>query len=115
MTKVNFYSKIFFIVLKIKNFFMKEIMLQIIRVAYASVGVIGLMAYWPTIKDLYYKKPSANTTSYVLWTTTAVISVLYSVFILSDLLFRLVAGMNFFACASVLFLRIRLRNKKSSL
>ena len=90
---------------------MKEILLQTLTIAYAGVGVVALIAYWPTIKDLYYhKKPSANTVSYILWTTTTGIAFLYSLFILPDLLFRIVSGINFGACALVLFLRIRLKN-----
>ena len=90
---------------------MKEILLQALTIAYAVVGVVGFIAYWPTIKDLYHhKKPSANTVSYMLWTTTTGIAFLYSLFILPDLLFRIVSGINFGACALVLFLRIRLKN-----
>ena len=36
---------------------MKEILLQLLTIAYASVGIIAFIGYWPTIKDLYkYKK-----------------------------------------------------------
>jgi len=89
---------------------MKELLLQILIIAYASVGVISLVAYWPTIKDLYHhKKPSANTISYSLWTLTTGIAFLYSMFILPDLLFRIVSGLNFGACATVLFLSVRVK------
>ncbi len=89
---------------------MKELLLQALIVAYASVAVISLIAYWPTIKDLYHhKKPSANITSYKLWTAASGIAFLYSLFILPDLLFRIVSGLNFFACALVLLLSINLK------
>lgn len=92
---------------------MKELFLQAITVAYAGVGVIGLIAYWPTIKDLYHhKKASANIASYILWTGTASISFLYSLFILQDLLFRIVSGINFLACMIVLILSINLKNDR---
>lgn len=85
-------------------------LLKMITIAYGGVGIIGLIAYWPTIKDLYfYKKASANTSSYILWTTTSGISFLYSLFVLPDLLFRIVSGLGFIACAVVLFLSIRLK------
>ena len=90
---------------------MKELLLHTLIIAYASVAVISLIAYWPTIKDLYYKKPSANINSYVLWTATSGIAFLYSLFILPDLLFRIVSGLNFGACALVLLLSINLRHK----
>ena len=92
---------------------MKELLIKIITVAYGGVGVLGLMAYWPTIKDLYrHKKKSANIASHVLWTATSLITFLYSLFILPDFLFRLVSGMNLSACSIVLFLSIRLNKHK---
>jgi len=92
---------------------MKEILLLALIIAFGGVGIVSLIAYWPTIKDLYYhKKPSANITSYVLWTTTAGITFLYALFILPDLLFRIVSGISFGACAIVLFLSIKLKNNR---
>lgn len=92
---------------------MKEIFLHILIIAYGAVGIVGLIAYWPTIKDLYHhKKPSANTVSYLIWTLTGGIAFLYSLFILPDLLFRFVSGINFGACVLVLFLSIRFRNNQ---
>ncbi|OGE19332.1 hypothetical protein A3J19_03695 [Candidatus Daviesbacteria bacterium RIFCSPLOWO2_02_FULL_41_8] len=89
---------------------MKEILLQALIVAYAGVGIVGFIGYWPTIKDLYYfRKPSANISSYTLWTIASGIAFLYSLFILPDLLFRIVSGLNFGACALVLFLSIRIK------
>jgi len=92
---------------------MKELLIKIITIAYGGVGVLGLMAYWPTIKDLYrHKKPSANIASYALWTTTSSITFLYSLFVLPDFLFRLVSGMNLGACSIVLFLSVGLRKNQ---
>jgi hypothetical protein len=90
---------------------MEKILLHILTVTYGAVSVINLFAYWPTIKDLYYhKKLSANITSYVLWTSMGAIAFLYSLFILPDFLFRFVSGINFGACALVLFLSVGLKN-----
>lgn len=92
---------------------MKELLLWVLTIAYGGVGIIGLIAYWPTIRDLYYhKKPSANIPSYIMWTGTTAIAFLYSLFILPDLLFIIVSGINFAACALVLFLSVRLRNNR---
>lgn len=89
---------------------MEELLLRLLIIAYASAGVIETIAYWPTIKDLYHhKKPSANITSYVLWTVTTGIAFLYSIFILPDLLFRIVSGLNFGACALIILLSINLK------
>lgn len=92
---------------------MKEIVLYVIAIAYAGTGITGIVAYWPTIKDLYHhKKPSANVDSYILWTATGGIAFLYSLFILPDPLFIIVSGLNFGACALVLFLSVNLKNNK---
>jgi len=88
---------------------MKEILLDLLVVAYGGVGAIGLIAYWPTIKDLFHKKASANISSYGLWTFTTGITWLYSLFILPNLLFQLVSFANFAACTVVLVLSLRLR------
>jgi hypothetical protein len=90
---------------------MKEILVWALTVSYGATGIIGLIAYWPTIKDLYYyKKPSANIASYVVWTATSGIAFLYAVLILPDWLFIIVSGFNFAACGLVLGLSIRLKN-----
>ncbi len=92
---------------------MQELFLQLLRFAYGAVGLITFIAYFPTIKDLYvYKKPSANISSYILWTTTSGIALLYGLFILSDMLFISVSAVSFFACAIVLVLSIRLKRNK---
>ena len=90
---------------------MKELLLHLLIIAYASVGVIGIIAYWPTIRDLYRKKPSANINSYILWTATSGIGFLYSLFILSDLLLRIISGLYLGANALVLLLGIKLRQR----
>ena len=90
---------------------MKELFLQVLAVAYAGVGVVSIVAYWPTMRDIYHHK-TANITSYFLWTGTAGISFLYSLFILPDLLFQIVSGMNFGACMVVLLLSIGLERSR---
>lgn len=92
---------------------MKELLLQSLIFAYACVGVFAAIGYWPTIRDLYHhKKPSANITSYILWTATSGIAFLYSIFILPDLLFRIVSGINFLSCGTILILSISLLKNK---
>ena len=89
----------------------QQILLKLLVIAFGATGVIGLFAYWPTIKDLYRKKPSANIMSYVLWTLTSGIGFLYSIFILPDLLLRIIYGLNLGSCATVLILTIGLKKK----
>jgi len=90
----------------------EQILLQTLIIAYGATGIVSIIAYWPTIKDLYYhQKPSANIPSYVLWTATGGIAFLYSVFILPDLLFIIVSGLGFLACLIVLLLSLGLKNR----
>ncbi len=81
--------------------------LTLLAIAYACVGVVATVGYWPTIKDLLAHKPSANVASYVIWTACASTTFLYSLFILQDTLFRFVSGLNFLSCAAILILSLR--------
>jgi hypothetical protein len=81
---------------------MKELFLEGLTISYAFAGIICCLAYFPTIRDLYlHKKASANTTTYILWTITSLITLLYSFFILSDTLFRIISGSNFVLCTLI--------------
>ena len=91
---------------------MKEILLKVLILSYGATAIVDTIAYWPTIKDLWRKKPSANIHSYILWTTTTGIAFLYSLFVLPDLLFRIVSGMTFFANMLILFLSFRLKKDR---
>ena len=92
---------------------MTEMLLRLLTYAYASVAVISTIGYIPTIKDLWHhKKMSANITSYVLWTASSGFSFLYSLFILPDLLFRIVSGLSLASCALILLLSIGLKSRK---
>ncbi len=89
---------------------MTELFLTLLIIAYASVGVIATIGYIPTIKDLWiHKRKSANISSYIIWTLCAGITFLYALFILQDLLVRIVTGANFVCCAVILILSIRLK------
>ena len=88
-----------------------DLILQILIFAYASVGIISTIGYFPTIKDLYkHKRKSANINSYILWNLASGITFLYALFILSDLLLRIITGLNFACCVLILVLSLRLRN-----
>jgi hypothetical protein len=92
---------------------MQGLLLKILIVAYASVGVVATIGYIPTIKDLWLRrKMSANISSYVIWTGCSGTAFLYSLFILPDLLFRIVSGLNFGCCALILILSIFLKYHK---
>lgn len=88
---------------------MKDFFLQFLIIAYGATGVVSLYGYWPTIKDLYHhKKPSANISSYVVWTLTGFIGFLYPIAFIHDVLLWVVSGVSFFACLAVFLLRIGL-------
>jgi len=89
---------------------MNEFLLQTLKICYTSIGIITITGYWPTIKDLYYhKKPSANTTSYIVWTICSVIALIYGIFILHDLSFIFVSGVGFICCSIILFLSLKFK------
>lgn len=88
--------------------------MQILTAGYASVGVIGKIGYWPTIKDLYWhKKPSANINTYTLWTMTTVVVCLYAAFVIDNFWFRAVAVLDFSFCLMILALSLHLKYKTS--
>ena len=88
---------------------MNEILLGTFSVLYGSVAILTLVAYYPTIVDLYHhKKPSANFSTYLLWSLASGIGFLYGIFVLPDVAFLLNAGVNFFANTVILFLRLRI-------
>jgi len=95
---------------------MANLLLTLLTIAYAAVGIVATIGYWPTIKDLIARKPSANVASYIVWTSTASITFLYSIFILTDNLFRFVSGLNFLSCATILVLSLRpsIKGKKTT-
>ena len=75
---------------------------------YSIGGIVTFLGFFPTMKDLWQKKPSANTSTYIVWTITTFFTSLYGIFILKDLVFIAVINLQLLACLIVLILRIRL-------
>ena len=91
---------------------MNDIFLQILTVAYAGVSITGLLGYMPTIKELWYdKKQSATLLSYVIWFIGSVVSFLYGLFIIKDLLFIIFTGTGIILNGIVIFLILRINKK----
>jgi uncharacterized protein with PQ loop repeat len=86
--------------------------LTIIAFLYASTGIIATMGYLPTIMDLTKKTASANIHSYIIWTFCSLITFLYALLVISDLLLEIVTGLNFASCAIILILALKLKYKK---
>ena len=76
--------------------------------AYAIGGVVTLLGYIPTVRDLYQGKPSANATTYLIWLITTFIATLYGVFVLKDTMYLLVVGLQLIACLIIMIMRLRL-------
>jgi len=86
---------------------MTNLLLQILTLAYASVGIIATIGYIPTINDLaFQKKMSANISSYIAWTFCSGVTFLYCMILLSDSLLQIVNGLNFGCCALILGLSL---------
>lgn len=81
----------------------------ILSFLYAGTGVVATIGYIPTILDLIKKIPSANISSYLIWTSCAFITFLYAFLVISDLLLEIVTGLNFLSCFIVLLLSLNLK------
>lgn len=88
---------------------MKEFFLFVLTFLYGIGGIVTFAGFFPTIKDLWHKKPSANTSTYAIWTTTTFFTSLYGFFILQNLVFNIVINLQLAACLIVLILRLRLK------
>jgi hypothetical protein len=90
-----------------------ELLTRLLIIAYACVGVVSTIGYIPTIKDLiHHKKMSANVSSYYIWTITSVVTFLYSLFVLPDLLFQIVSALSLVSCGVILVLSIGFKHRK---
>jgi len=91
---------------------MNETFIYILTAIYGICGVVTFAGFVPTMIDLWRKKPSANISTYALWTITMFFTTLYALFINKDLVFIGVASAQLFACFVILVLRIRLNYTK---
>ncbi len=79
---------------------------------YGIGGVITFFGFFPTMKDLWKGKPSANIATYIIWTITTFLTSLYAIFVVKDLVFSVVINFQLAACLIVLILRMRLQYSK---
>jgi hypothetical protein len=87
---------------------MNDLFIKLLTVAYGAGGIVTFLGFMPTVRDLWNKKPSANTWTYIIWTTTTVLTSLYGFFVLQNLIFNIVINLQLAACTIVLILRVRL-------
>jgi len=88
---------------------MKDTFLYVLTFLYGIGGLVTFAGFFPTIKDLWHKKPSANASTYAIWATTTFFASLYGFFILQNLVFNIVINLQLAACFIVLVLRLRLK------
>jgi len=93
---------------------MEETLLYILTFVYSIGGVVTFIGFFPTMRDLWNKKPSANISTYIVWAITTFFTSLYGIFILKILVFIVVINLQLLATLIVLILRMRLNliNKK---
>lgn len=92
---------------------MSSLFLSVLKMAYGAGGVVTFVGFFPTIRDLWKGKPSANVSTYVVWSITTFLTLLYAMLIVQDLLFSFVIGLQLAACGGVLVLRVRLKWQQS--
>ena len=90
---------------------MNGLVIIILSFLYTFGGIIVAAGYFPTIKDLIKKKPSANILSYLIWAFCATTASLYAIFVVSDLLLIIVTSLNLIPILTTLILALRLKIK----
>lgn len=72
--------------------------------AYSLIGFVSLLAYAPQIRRLFKSKNAVTDISlqtWSVWCMDAVVSLLYAIFVLEDLLTSLIFGIDFLGAASI--------------
>jgi hypothetical protein len=69
-------------------------LINLVRVLYGATGIITIIGYMPTIRGLLRRDPCANSSSYLIWTLTSLVSLAYAALVISDLLLSLMALLN---------------------
>ena len=80
--------------------------MNIIDTLYASVGIVVLVGYMPQIFNLIRTQtncPDISIPAWLVWLYTAIVSLLYSFFILEDLKLNLVNTVNV-TCITIIIL-----------
>ncbi len=85
----------------------------IISSLYATTGVIGIIGYIPTLKEVIIKHKPINIPSYLIWSFCNIIGLLYAIFVISNFLLGIVMGSNLFFCSLILILSISIRKKNN--
>lgn len=87
----------------------------IITFLYSAVGVATLIGYIPQIIQLVRvktKRHMVSIPSWSLWTITSLISLLYAIVVIQDLIFSAVSLVNFAGCFTITGLEIYNRTRR---
>jgi hypothetical protein len=82
---------------------------HILSTLYVVAGIVGNVAYVPTIRDLWLLKPAANLPSYILWSLTSMLVFAYAAAVNGDLLFIALSCQTLCLCVAVVVLELRRR------
>ena len=81
----------------------------ILSTLYLTAGIVGNVAYLPTLRDLWLLKPAANLWSYILWSVTSAFVFAYAVEVNGDWLFITLSCLTLCLCMAVVGLEYRRR------
>lgn len=76
---------------------------------YLVAGVVGNIAYLPTLRDLWLLKPAANLQSHGIWNLTSLLVLADAVEVNGDLLFIALSCQTLCLCVAVVTLEFRRR------
>jgi hypothetical protein len=82
---------------------------NILSTLYLVAGIVGNIAYRPTIRDRWQLKPAANLHSYIIWSLTSLLVFAYAVEVNGDLLFIALSCQTLCLCVAVVTLEFRRR------
>lgn len=96
---------------------MTEIFTSLLLLAYALMGGVAILAFAPTIKDLWCAKSGVNNTTYLVWLVQALVASFYALFIVNDFIMLLITSLSVICCTMVLSLNWRFQrlNREISL
>ncbi len=88
-----------------------DVFLSIVAFLYALTGIVVIVGYLPTIRDLTRGVASANVQTYFIWSLCGGTAFLYALVVVSDLLLEIMTGLNFTCCLVIFILAWRQKRK----
>jgi len=82
---------------------------NVLSTLYLLAGLVGNVAYLPTLYDLWLLKPAANLQSYAIWSGTSFLVFAYAVKVNGNFLFIVLSCQTLCLCSTVVLLELRRR------